>query len=125
MPLLDLFWAMLWFFLWIAWLLLLFRVFMDIFRADTSGWAKAGWSVLILFLPFLGVLIYLIAEGGDMARRSVEQAQAIDQAQRAYIREAAGSGGGTADELEKLAGLREKGVLSNEEFEAQKAKLLA
>lgn len=125
MPLLDLFWAMLWFFLWIAWLLLLFRVFMDIFRADTSGWAKAGWSVLILFVPFLGVLIYLIAEGGDMARRSVEQAQAIDQAQRAYIREAAGSGGGTADELEKLAGLREKGVLSNEEFEAQKAKLLA
>lgn len=125
MPLLDLFWAMLWFFLWIAWLLLLFRVFMDIFRADTSGWAKAGWSILILFVPFLGVLIYLIAEGGDMARRSVEQAQAIDQAQRAYIREAAGSGGGTADELEKLAGLREKGVLSNEEFEAQKAKLLA
>ena len=96
MPLFDLFWAMLWFFLWIAWLLLLFRVFMDIFRAETSGWAKAGWSLFVLFLPFLGVLVYLIAEGGNMARRSVEQAQAIDEAQRAYIREAAGSGGSTA-----------------------------
>lgn len=125
MPLFDLFWAMLWFFLWIAWLLLLFRVFMDIFRAETSGWAKAGWSLFVLFLPFLGVLVYLIAEGGNMARRSVEQAQAIDEAQRAYIREAAGSGGSTANELEKLAGLRDKGVLSNEEFEAQKAKILA
>lgn len=125
MPLFDLFWAMLWFFLWIAWLILLFRIFMDIFRADTSGWAKAGWSLFVLFLPFLGVLVYLIAEGGNMTRRTMEQAQAIDEAQRAYIRQAAGSGGGTADELEKLAGLRDKGVLSNEEFEAQKAKLLA
>jgi hypothetical protein len=122
---LDFFWLMLWFFLWIIWIWLLIRVFGDIFRADMSGWAKAGWMVFILILPFLGVFIYLITNGGDMGRREVERIQAIDQAQRDYIRDAAGTSGGVADELEKLAGLKDRGVISDAEFENQKSKLLA
>jgi Short C-terminal domain/Phospholipase_D-nuclease N-terminal len=122
---LDFFWFMLWAFLWIIWIMLLFRVFADIFRSDSSGWAKAGWTVFVILLPFLGVFVYLIAEGGNMARREVATAQAVDQAQRDYIRDAAGTSGGVAHELERLAALKDNGVLSDTEFEAQKAKLLA
>lgn len=125
MALLEIFWIMLWFFLWIMWIWLLIKVFADIFRADFSGWAKAGWIIFVIILPFLGVLVYLIAHGGSMGERDMAQMAAAEQAQRKYIQEAAGTGGGTAAELEKLASLRDKGVLSNEEFEAQKAKLLA
>jgi hypothetical protein len=121
----DFFWLMLWFFLWIIWIWLLIRVFGDIFRADMSGWAKAGWMVFILILPFLGVFIYLITQGDNMGRREVERIQAIDQAQRDYIRDAAGSSGGIAEELEKLAALKDRGVISDAEFESQKSKLLA
>ena len=121
----DFFWFMVVAFIWIAWIMLLFRVFIDIFRANTSGWAKAGWSIFVIFLPFLGVLVYLIAQGGNMARRDVETAQAMEQAQKDYIRNVAGSGGGTADELHKLSELKDKGVLTEQEFQAQKAKLLA
>ena len=124
MPLFDLFWAMLWFFLFFAWIWLLIRIFADIFRSDTSGWVKAGWTIFVIFLPFLGVLVYLIAQGGNMAQRDMEQMAAMEKAQRQYIQEAAGSGG-TAAELEKLADLKAKGVLTDEEFAAQKAKLLA
>ena len=119
----DFFWFMLWFFLWVIWLMLLFRVFGDIFRSDASGWAKAGWILFVLVLPFLGVLVYLVTQGNNMAQRDVETMQAIDDAQKAYIRDAAGVS--TADELEKLAALNQKGVLSDDEFQAQKAKLLA
>jgi hypothetical protein len=121
----DFFWLMLWFFLWIIWIWLLIRVFGDIFRADVSGWAKAGWMVFVLILPFLGVFIYLITQGDDMGRREVERIQAIDQAQRDYIRDAAGASGGVAEELEKLAALKDRGVISDAEFESQKSKLLA
>lgn len=124
MPLFDLFWSMLWFFLFFAWIWLLIRIFADIFRTDSSGWVKAGWTIFVVFLPFLGVLVYLIAQGGSMAERDMEQAAAMEKAQRAYIQDAAGSSG-TAEELEKLAGLKDKGVLTDEEFAAQKAKLLA
>jgi len=124
-PLFDLFWAMLWFFVWIAWIMLLIRVFADIFRSDKSGGAKAIWALFVVFLPFLGAFVYLMAEGGNMAQRDVAAAQAMDQAQRDYIRDAAGSGGGTAAELEKLAALRDKGVLSDSEFQTQKAKVLS
>ena len=73
-PFMDVFWSMLIFFLWIAWLLILFRIFADIFRRhDISGWGKAAWCVFVIFLPFLGVLVYLIAEGKNMAHRDVEQ----------------------------------------------------
>lgn len=121
--LLDLFWVMLWFFLWIMWIWLLIKVFADIFRADFSGWAKAGWVVFVIILPFLGVLVYLIAQGGSMAERDMKQVADMAEAQRAYIQDVAGTS--TADELEKLAGLRDKGVITADEFNAQKAKILA
>ncbi len=124
-PLMGLFWTMLWWFFWIAWIVLLFRVIGDIFRShDMGGWAKALWSIFVILAPWLGVLIYLIARGGSMAERDHRQAQAQDQAFRAYVQETAGSGG-TADELAKLASLREQGVLTDAEFTQQKAKLLA
>lgn len=121
---LDFFWLMLWFFLWVIWIWLLIRVFADIFRSDSSGMAKAGWVLFVVVLPFLGVLVYLIAQGGNMASREIASAKAMQKAQADYIREVAG-GGGVAGELEKLASLRDSGVISADEFEAQKAKLLA
>jgi ABC-type multidrug transport system fused ATPase/permease subunit len=124
-PLLGLFWTMLWIFIWVAWIFLLIRVFADIFRShDMGGWAKALWSIFIIFLPFLGVLIYLIARGGSMQQRDIDVARQQEQAFRSYVQETAG-GASTADELAKLADLRSKGVLSDAEFEAQKARLLA
>jgi hypothetical protein len=126
-PILGLFWTMLIFFLWIAWIILLFRVFADIFRnKEMGGFAKALWTIFVILAPFLGVFIYLIVEGRHMAERDLSQAQANEAAFQAYVREAAGSsGGGTAEELSKLAELRSSGVISDAEFEAQKAKLLA
>ena len=126
-PLLNLFFTMLWFFLFIAWLWLLFSVFGDIFRSrDLSGWAKALWTLFIIVLPLLGVLIYLIARGGGMAERTAQAQERREEAFRAYVRDAAVDGASsTADELAKLAALRDAGTISHEEFEAQKAKLLA
>jgi hypothetical protein len=125
MPLLDLFWAMLWLFLFFLWIWLLISLFSDIFRRDDiGGWGKAGWVFFLIVLPLLGALVYLIAEGGDMAQRQVSDAKAMQKAQEDYIRNVAGGGGSAADELEKLAKLRDSGTISNEEFEAQKAKLL-
>ena len=124
-PLLGLFWTMLWFFLWFAWLMLLFRVFADIFRSkDMGGWSKALWSIFVIFVPFLGVLVYVIARGHKMAERDMADAAQSEAAFRSYVQEAASSGGGTADELAKLADLKAKGVISDEEFAQQKAKLL-
>ena len=89
-PFMDVFWSMLVFFLWLAWLLLLFRIFGDIFRRhDLGGWGKAAWSIFVIFAPFLGVLIYLIAEGSDMGRRDVEQTVAARAEFEAYVREVA------------------------------------
>jgi Short C-terminal domain/Phospholipase_D-nuclease N-terminal len=123
-PLLNVFWTMLWFFLWVLWFFLLFRVFGDIFRShDLGGWGKAAWSIGIIILPFLGILIYLIARGGSMHERDVQRAQQADEAMRAYVKDAAGSG--PSDEITKLAALRDQGVLTDAEFTAQKAKLLA
>jgi hypothetical protein len=124
MPLLDLFWTMLWFFLFIMWIWLLISIFSDIFRRDMSGWAKAGWVFFLIVLPLLGALVYLIANGGDMQARTVKDYQAMESAQKDYIRQVAGTGS-AADELEKLAGLRDSGVISEDEFAVQKAKLLA
>ena len=126
-PLLGMFWTFLWFFLWIAWIVVLFRVIADIFRSrDMGGFAKALWVIFVIILPFLGILVYLIARGHAMTERDLQQAQAQEQAFQSYVRQAAGSGGGgSADELTKLADLRDKGVISDAEFQAQKAKLLA
>ena len=124
MPLLDLFWTLLWFFLFIAWIWLLIAIFADIFRNEMSGWGKAGWVFFVIILPFLGVLIYLIAHGDAMQNRAVQSQANQDAAQRAYIQDAAESGGSSADQLEKLASLHQQGVLTDEEFQTQKAKLL-
>ena len=121
----DFFWFMLITFLWVAWILVLIRVFADIFRSDSSGWSKAGWTIFVIVLPFLGVLVYLIAEGANMAQRDASGAIAMEKAQRDYIRGVAGSSGGAADDLEKLAALKDRGVLTEEEFSRYKAKLLA
>ena len=126
MPLLDVFWTMLWFFLWILWFFLLFRVLLDIFRSrDLGGWGKAGWVAFVIILPFLGVLMYLIARGRKMTDHDVADAQAQDKAFRAHVQEAAhGNGAGTADELAKLADLRDHGVISEAEFQQGKQKIL-
>lgn len=125
-PLLNLFWTMLWFFLFVAWIWLLISLVADIFRSrDLSGWAKALWTLLIIILPLLGSLIYLIARGAGMAERSAEEQTRREEALRAYVRDAARESGPTvADELTKLAHLRDAGTITAEEFETQKAKLL-
>ena len=122
-PLLSVFWWMLWFFLFVMWIWLLISIFGDIFRSDMSGWSKALWVIFVILLPLLSVLIYLIANGGKMQERSVKQAAAMREAQDDYIRSVAG-GTSAADELEKLARLHDQGKLTDEEFAAQKAKLL-
>jgi hypothetical protein len=126
-PLLGAFWTLLWIFLWVVWIFILFRIILDIFRShDMNGWVKALWLIFLLILPFLSALIYLIVRGRGMTERDISDAQARDAAFRDYVQSAAGtSGGGTADELAKLADLRDKGVISPAEFEAQKAKILA
>ena len=123
-PLLGLFWSMMIFFLWFAWLILLFRVFADIFRSqDMGGWAKALWSIFVILLPFLGVFIYVIVNGKSMGDRAAADAQQQQAALDTYVRQTAGTAG-PADELEKLATLRDNGTLTDAEFAAQKAKLL-
>ena len=124
MPLLDLFWSMLWFFMFFLWIWLLIMIFADIFRSEISGWGKAGWVLFVIILPFLGVLIYLIANGDDMQNRSMKQAADAQNAQRDYIQSVAGASSSSADEIEKLASLRDSGAITSEEFQAQKAKLL-
>jgi type VI protein secretion system component VasK len=124
-PLFDLFWSMLWFFLFFAWIWLLISLYGDIFRSeDLSGWGKALWSLFILFIPFLGALIYLIVRGSSMQERAIRDAAAREQRTRQYIQEAATSASSPAEELTKLAALRDQGVLTDEEFNAQKAALL-
>jgi Phospholipase_D-nuclease N-terminal len=91
-PFMDVFWSMLVFFLWFAWLLLLFRIFADLFRRhDVSGWGKAAWSIFLIFLPFLGVFVYLIAEGKNMASRDIQQQAAARAEFDDYIRSVARS----------------------------------
>ena len=122
-PILGLFWTMLIFFMWIAWIMLVFRVIMDIFaNSEMKGIAKAFWLLFVIVLPWLGVLIYLLVNGNSMASRAVASQQAAQDDFSAYVRQAAGS---SADELTKLAGLRDSGVITEQEFAAQKAKLLA
>jgi len=124
-PILNLIWTMFVFFVFILWIWLLISVFMDIFRShDLGGAAKAAWVLFVIILPFLGVLVYLIARGGKMHERAAEQAAQQQKAFDAYVKQAASSGS-SADELAKLADLKEKGAITDAEFEAQKAKLLA
>jgi membrane protein implicated in regulation of membrane protease activity len=124
-PLLGIFWTILEVFLWVIWFWILITVFIDIFRSsDLSGGAKALWFVFVLFIPLIGVLVYLIARGSSMHERALGQARQQDQEFRTYVQEAAGSQS-SADQLTKLADLRDRGVISAEEFEREKAKVLA
>jgi ABC-type multidrug transport system fused ATPase/permease subunit len=125
-PILDFFLTMLYFFLFIIWIWLLITVFIDIFRShDMGGLAKALWVIFIIVLPFLGVFVYLIARGGKMHERAAQEAAQQQKAFDQYVKQAAGSSDTTADQLSKLADLKSQGVLSDAEFDAQKAKILA
>lgn len=126
-PLLNVFWTMLWFFLFFLWIWTVVVVLMDVFRSpDMGGFAKAMWFLFVLFLPVIGVLTYLIVRGDKMHEHAASDARRQDEQMREYIRSAAGNGGGAtaASELAKLAELRDSGVLTDDEFKQQKALLL-
>ena len=125
-PLLSVFWTMLWIFLFVIWIWLLIAVFADIFRSDDMGGvSKTLWVIFIIFLPFLGVFVYLIARGGKMQERAVQRAADQEKAFRGYVQDVAASSSGSADELAKLADLKARGVITDAEFETQKAKILS
>jgi hypothetical protein len=125
-PVLGTFLTLLWIFLWVVWIFILFRIILDVFRShDMSGWVKALWLIVLLIFPFVSALIYLIVRGRGMTERDVRDAEARDASMRQYVQSAAVTSGGTADELAKLADLRDKGVITPAEFEQQKAKILA
>jgi hypothetical protein len=118
------FWSLIWFTLFFIWIWLLFIVFGDIFRSkDLSGVAKALWVIFVIIVPYLGVFIYVIARGGKMQEHAMQRAQAQDQAMRQYVQNVAPAGG-SADEIQKLADLRAAGTITEEEFQAAKAKAL-
>jgi hypothetical protein len=128
----QVFFSMMWFFLFFIWIWLLVVVFSDIFRSeDLGGWGKALWTIFVIVLPYLGVLVYLIARGRKMHERAAESARQRDEATRAYIRSVANTdggqaaGGSTVSELQRLADLRDRGVIDESEFQAAKAKALA
>jgi hypothetical protein len=121
----QVFWSFLWFFLWVIWIWMLIVVFTDIFRSsDLSGWGKALWTIFVIVLPYLGVLVYLIARGHEMGQHAAEQAQRQDQQMRQYVQSVAGQGS-AADEIERLHKLQVDGAITPEEFQQAKAKLLA
>jgi Short C-terminal domain/Phospholipase_D-nuclease N-terminal len=123
-PLLSVFWTIFEFAIWVLWIWLLIWIFIDIFRShDLSGWGKALWFLFVLIIPLVGVLVYLIVRGSSMHERAVQQVRSDDAAFRSYVQQAAGSS--SADQLAKLADLRDRGVITAEEFEREKAKILA
>ncbi|HEY1633350.1 MAG TPA: SHOCT domain-containing protein [Acidimicrobiales bacterium] len=125
----QVFWSFLVFFFWIIWIWLAITVFVDIFRSkDLTGVGKMVWVLLVVLIPYLGVFAYLLLRGGKMHERAVEAAQSQDQAFRQYVQQAAGTSGNgrsTADELSRLADLKDRGVISDEEFERLKAKAVS
>ena len=124
-PLLSIFWTLLWIYLIFAWFMLLFSVIADIFRNhEMRGFPKAIWLVVVILIPFLGVLIYVLAHGDEMSQRRLAEAQAQDAAARAYVKDAAGTTS-HADQISQLAALRDQGTISEAEFAAGKAKILA
>jgi type VI protein secretion system component VasK len=117
-------WSILWFFLFFIWFWLIIMIFSDLIRShDLSGWAKAIWALVIIFLPYLGIFIYLIVRGGKMSERAAEQAKADEEAFQSYVRETTG-GASDADELAKLAELHNSGKLDDAEYASAKAKIL-
>jgi hypothetical protein len=124
-PVLDVFWTMFEIFAFIIWFWLLFVVLTDVFRSsDLSGWGKAGWAIFVIFLPVIGIFTYLIVRGRSMHERSAQQAAQQDRAFRSYVQDAAGSSASPADQLAKLSDLRQRGAITSDEFEQEKAKVL-
>ena len=122
-PLLDVFWTILIFFSWVIWFWIVITVFADLFRRhDISGWGKAAWIVFVIVVPFLGVLVYLIAQHDGMRERSTKEAQAQQQAFDQYVRDTAG---GSAAEIAQAKQLLDSGAITQAEFDAIKAKALA
>ena len=124
-PFLNILWSMIIFFLWVAWIWVLILILSDVFRRhDLSGWGKAGWTFFLIVLPFLGALIYLIAQGDGMAQRRAQDVQGQRAQMDDYVRSAAGSGGPAA-EVDKAKQLLDSGAINQTEYEALKAKALA
>ena len=124
-PFLDILWTMFIFFLFVIWIWILITVFADVFRRkDIGGGMKAIWIIFVIVLPYLGVLVYLIANHDGMADRNIAQMQKQQQATDAYIQSVAGSGGAAA-EIEKAKGLLDSGAITQAEFDSIKAKALA
>ena len=124
-PFFDVFWTIVIFFVWVAWLMILFRIFADVFRRhDISGWGKAAWLVFVVVVPFLGVLVYLIANGQEMSQRDLEQSRAARAEFDDYVKSTAGSGGAAA-EIDKAKQLLDSGAITQAEFDALKAKAIA
>jgi type VI protein secretion system component VasK len=124
-PFLNIFWTMILFFFWVAWIWVLVAIISDLFRRhDTSGWSKALWTILLIALPFLGVLIYMIVNGQGMSERSAKQIEDNRQQFDGYVQSVA-SNGGAAAEIEKAKGLLDSGAISQSEFDSLKAKALA
>jgi hypothetical protein len=126
-PFLDILWTMIIFFAWVVWIWIMIVILTDIFRRkDESGWLKALWVIFLILLPFLGALVYLIANHDGMANRQAEQIGRQQQQFDSYVRDvAAQGGGGSAAEIEKAKSLLDSGAITQEEFNALKAKALA
>ena len=124
-PFLDVMWTIFVFFIWVAWFMLLFRVFADIFRReDLSGWGKTGWLIFTIVLPFLGVFVYLITQGQEMTERSMERTRSQRSEFDDYVRSTAGTGG-SASEISQAKQLLDSGAITTAEFETLKQKALA
>jgi hypothetical protein len=125
-PFLNILWTMIIFFAWVAWIWIAVVIFMDIFsRRDISGWVKALWVIFVIILPFLGVLVYLIANHNGMSDRSEARARGQQKEFDSYVKSVAGDGGGAAGEIDRAKKLLDDGTITQEEFDALKAKALA
>jgi hypothetical protein len=125
-PFLNILWTMIIFFAWVIWIWMMIAILTDVFRRrDLSGWGKAGWTVFLIVLPFVGALSYLIANHEGMADRNVKQTQLAQAEFDDYVKSVAKNGGGAAAEIEKAKGLLDSGAIDQSEFDALKAKALA
>ena len=122
----QVFWSILWFTLFFMWIWLVITIFADIFRSpDLTGWGKALWSVFVIFMPYLGVFVYLIARGKKMGEHAMAEAQARDEYFRGYVQDVVASTPSDVNQLESLAAMHEKGVISDAEFQTMKAKIVS
>jgi Short C-terminal domain/Phospholipase_D-nuclease N-terminal len=125
-PFIDVFWTMLVFFFWVIWIWILVTVLMDLFRRDDiSGWGKAAWTLFVIVLPYLGVFIYLITQGRQMAERRASEARAGQAAFDDHIRNVAGGSGGATDQIAKAKELLDSGAIDQAEFDQIKRQALA